>query len=104
MEEEEADQMLFPPLKYSLVMPGIYRSGYPNRKNFPFLKRLGLKSVLYLCPEDLADDNTEFLRQNGIKLLHYGIEGNKEPFVNIPPEVIRAALRDVLGKYTIFSF
>jgi tyrosine-protein phosphatase SIW14 len=28
--------------------------------------------------------------------LHYGIQGNKEPFVEIPPEVIQNALVDLL--------
>jgi hypothetical protein len=34
-----------------------YRSGYPNKKNFPFLKKMGLKSILYLCPEAYPDEN-----------------------------------------------
>jgi hypothetical protein len=36
---------------------GRYRSGYPNKKNFPFLKKMGLKSILYLCPEAYPDEN-----------------------------------------------
>ncbi|KAG9160525.1 hypothetical protein Leryth_019484 [Lithospermum erythrorhizon] len=35
----------------------------------------------------------EFLKANGIKLFQFGIEGCKEPFVNIPEEKIREALR-----------
>lgn len=30
--------VLVPPLNFGMVLAGIYRSGYPNSKNFPFLK------------------------------------------------------------------
>jgi tyrosine-protein phosphatase SIW14 len=36
------------------------------------------------------------MKQQGIQLLHYGIQGNKEPFVDIPDAVIRDALVDLL--------
>ena len=35
-----------PPMNYSQMAPGIYRSGYPVNRNFSFLKRLGLKSIV----------------------------------------------------------
>jgi len=38
----------------------------------------------------------EFLKSNGIKLFQFGIEGYKEPFVNIPQDTIREALKVVL--------
>lgn len=28
------------------------RAGYPNSKNHAFLKKLRLKTIIYLCPED----------------------------------------------------
>eukprot|EP01136_Pigoraptor_vietnamica_P003404 Opistho-1_new@32627 len=84
--------ILVPPLNFAMVAPGVYRSGYPNKKNFPFLQQLGLKSLLYLCPEPYAENNAAFLAENGIGLFHFGIFGNKEPFVEIPERVIRQAL------------
>lgn len=39
--------VLVPPLNFAMVSKGIYRSGYPNRKNFPFLAKLKLRSILY---------------------------------------------------------
>lgn len=38
--------VLVPPINFALVAPGVYRSGHPNRRNFGFLQRLGLKTVL----------------------------------------------------------
>uniref|UniRef100_J3MC86 Tyrosine specific protein phosphatases domain-containing protein n=1 Tax=Oryza brachyantha TaxID=4533 RepID=J3MC86_ORYBR len=52
--------------------------------------------LAYLCPEPYPETNTEFLAKNGIKLHQFGIEGRKEPFVNIPDDKIREALKVVL--------
>ncbi len=90
------EQVFVPPLNFSMVAPGVYRSGYPNKRNFPFLKRLGLRSICYLCPEDYLHANSEFMQQHGIQLLQFKILGNKEPFVDIPEEMIASALAAVL--------
>lgn len=89
--------VLIPPINFSMVAPGIYRSGYPSRKNFRFLQKIGIRSILCLTPEKYADNNMEFARQNGVRVLQYGIEGNKEPFVHIPEEVVRRAVVQVLN-------
>jgi len=98
-EEEELDStidLIIPPLNFAMVAKGVYRSGYPNPKNFPFLKKLGLKSIFYLCPEEYPRPHLDFIKRQGIKLFHFGIAGNKEPFVDIPDSVIRDALIQLL--------
>ncbi|WOL19104.1 putative tyrosine-protein phosphatase [Canna indica] len=85
-----------PPLNFAMVDYGLYRSGFPDTANFGFLKTLRLRSVLCLCPEPYPEANLEFLRENGIRLFQFGIDGRKEPFVNIPEETIREALKVVL--------
>jgi hypothetical protein len=40
------EEIYIVPENFALVSPFIYRSAFPKRKNFPFLKRLGLKSIL----------------------------------------------------------
>lgn len=37
-----------PPLSFSLVEDGIYRSGFPMPISFPFLEQLKLKTIIYL--------------------------------------------------------
>lgn len=37
-----------PPLNFSLVEDGIYRSGFPMPINYPFLEQLGIKTIIYL--------------------------------------------------------
>lgn len=37
-----------PPLNFSLVEDGIYRSGFPMPINYPFMEQLKLKTIIYL--------------------------------------------------------
>ncbi|KAL1212351.1 Tyrosine-protein phosphatase DSP1 [Cardamine amara subsp. amara] len=68
---------LIPPLNFSMVDNGIFRSGFPDSANFSFLQTLGLRSIIYLCPEAYPEINLQFLKSNGIRLFQFGIEGNK---------------------------
>ncbi|XP_006304089.2 probable tyrosine-protein phosphatase At1g05000 isoform X1 [Capsella rubella] len=68
---------LIPPLNFSMVDNGIFRSGFPDSANFSFLQTLGLRSIIYLCPEPYPETNLQFLKSNGIRLFQFGIEGNK---------------------------
>ena len=43
---EPAPEVLVPPINFALVVPGVYRSGHPNKKNFGFLKQLKLKGIM----------------------------------------------------------
>ncbi|ODV82399.1 protein-tyrosine phosphatase [Suhomyces tanzawaensis NRRL Y-17324] len=43
-----------PPLNFSLVEDGIYRSGFPMPINYTYLKQLGLKTIIYVG--DLGHD------------------------------------------------
>nr|ACG40839.1 tyrosine specific protein phosphatase family protein [Zea mays] len=102
------DDALVPPLNFAMVDDGIFRSGLPDAANFRFLLSLNLRSIVYLCPEPYPEENARFLRTNGIRLHQFAVEGSKsgptvldtmsaqEPFVHIPEETIREALKVVL--------
>nr|XP_051186413.1 probable tyrosine-protein phosphatase DSP4 isoform X1 [Lolium perenne] len=120
--EGEEPPQLVPPLNFAMVDHGVYRSGFPDASNLPFLESLRLRSILYLCPEPYPEANQEFLRARGIRLFQFGIDGSKgqfqakmvlflvlgpflclinpllviEPFVNIPEDRIREALKVVI--------
>ncbi|PKI84325.1 hypothetical protein MVES_001628 [Malassezia vespertilionis] len=89
---------LVPPENFAMVNSWIYRSSFPKKKHFPFLKTLGLRSVLTLILEDYPEQNINFLDENGIRFFQYGIPGNKEPFVQIPDKTITAALVTLLDR------
>lgn len=87
------EEIVVPPVNFSMVAKGVYRGSYPNYSNFSFLKNLGLKTVLYLCEEDYTQLNIDFLRENDISLITVQMEGNKPPFKTIPRVQMIEALR-----------
>ncbi|XP_010433092.1 PREDICTED: probable tyrosine-protein phosphatase At1g05000 [Camelina sativa] len=89
-------ELFVPPLNFAMVDNGIFRSGFPEPVSFSFLQSLRLRSIIYLCPEAYPEVNIEFAKSNGIQVFQFGIERCKEPFVNIPDEVIREALQVLL--------
>ncbi|KAF1834991.1 hypothetical protein BDW02DRAFT_314350 [Decorospora gaudefroyi] len=69
---------LVPPLNYGAVLPGIiYRSGYPEDKNYGFLQDLGIKTILTLVPEPLSPEYQGFMKEAGIQHFHVHIKANK---------------------------
>lgn len=50
-----------PPLNFSLVEDGIYRSGFPMPINYPFMKQLKLKTIIYVG--DLCHEKAKKKRQ-----------------------------------------
>jgi tyrosine-protein phosphatase OCA1 len=40
------------PKNFGLVEEDLYRSGQPNELNFPFLDKLGLKTIIVVSPEE----------------------------------------------------
>lgn len=89
-------ERVLPPLNFAMVMPGVYRSGYPSGMNHDFLRTLRLRTLIFLCPDDCSAENMHFYQCEGIDVFQFGIKGNKEPFVDIPPSVVADALRVVL--------
>lgn len=89
------DDVLEPPINFSMVDDGIFRSGFPQPSNFTFLRTLGLRSIIYLCPEPYPEENLKFLRSQNIQLFQFGIEGKKEAcvYASIPNEIILEALK-----------
>ena len=93
---DEIQAVYVPPLNFAMVSPGVYRSGYPVPRNFPFLRRLGLKTIVHLGPDDYLPKNSAFAAEQGIKVIHAPLLGNKEPFVSISNEELQAALLPLL--------
>ncbi|CAO3627862.1 unnamed protein product [Mucor hiemalis] len=74
---------LVPPLNFAMIASGLYRSGHPNKQNFAFLRKLKLKTIMYFALEDYPPEMQHFVEQEGIEVLHYKTEGNKEPFIEV---------------------
>ncbi|WWD00109.1 hypothetical protein V866_007017 [Kwoniella sp. B9012] len=67
--------VLVPPINFSLVAPGIYRSGHPNRKNFTFLSKLNLRGIVYLENEDepYRQDSLDFVNSSRLNLYRFDL-------------------------------
>ncbi|KAK8349969.1 hypothetical protein V6Z12_A06G177600 [Gossypium hirsutum] len=70
----DGEELFVPPLNFAMVDDGVFRSGFPYSANFSFLRSLGLRSIIYLCPEPYPETNNEFLKVNGIRLFQFNIE------------------------------
>lgn len=93
----QGSETLTPPENFAPVINKIYRLSFPQSQNFSFLKKLGLKSVLCLIPEEYPQAQLEFFEKEGIKLFQLGMSGNKEPFVKISSELITKAMKIVIN-------
>ncbi|WVQ77738.1 hypothetical protein IAR50_007428 [Cryptococcus sp. DSM 104548] len=92
------EEDLVPPENFSLVSSGVYRCGFPKKRNFKFMETLRLKTVLTLVLEEYPRANLEWCQSQDIQFMQFGIPGNKEPFDNIPEDVICAALVAICDK------
>ncbi|CAI9292495.1 unnamed protein product [Lactuca saligna] len=93
--ENSSDGLYIPPFNFAVVDDGIFRSGFPDTTNLSFLKTLGLRSIIYLCPEPYPEENLEFLNANAIQLHQFGIQKSKDqnPIMEIQEGKIRDALK-----------
>ncbi|CAK7896585.1 inositol phosphatase Siw14p [[Candida] anglica] len=97
LTKDDSNPELTPPENFAPVINTIYRSSFPQPINFTFLKKLKLKSILCLIPEEYPEIHTNFLKDEGVKLFQLGMSGNKEPFVKISSELITEAIKIVIN-------
>lgn len=45
-ESEPEDKIPGQPINFGTVVPGVYRSSYPKEDDYPFLQKLGLKTIM----------------------------------------------------------
>jgi len=90
------DKDFSPPMNFAIVERGLYRSSFPTKKNFSYLKKLGLKAILTLVVEEYPAKNRKFMRESGIDLIQIGLRSNKEPFVKVKQEKIEEAILKIL--------
>lgn len=73
-------EIVVPPLNFDMVAPGVYRSGHPNERNFRFLQRLNLRSIVYLANDDYRENVREWAAAEHLNVFHHRVNMNKEPF------------------------
>ncbi|EPQ29761.1 uncharacterized protein PFL1_02434 [Pseudozyma flocculosa PF-1] len=92
----QSNLTVVPPLNFDMISPGVYRSGHPNERNFGFLKRLNLKSVMYLANEEYRTNMTTWAQSQGIRIFHFRLDLNKEPLAEMDSTMVTSALLTIL--------
>lgn len=84
------------PPNFGRVGSQIFRSSFPKKQHFEFLKKLKLRSILVLLPEEYPEHNEEFCKENNIQIFQVPLDGNKEPFVHVKKEDLERAVNIAL--------
>ncbi|KAI8915432.1 tyrosine phosphatase family-domain-containing protein [Powellomyces hirtus] len=69
---------LYPPFRYGMVEEDLYRGAYPKERNFRFLSRLGLRTILSLTPEPANAELSAFCASNKITPIHVRVDKPKD--------------------------
>ncbi|KAI1426326.1 tyrosine phosphatase family-domain-containing protein [Xylaria sp. FL1777] len=72
-----------PPVNFSMVCEGLYRSGYPQTQDYPFMQGLNLKTIVTLVNKELPDGYQEFIRNNQITHKIFDMAGTKKEDISI---------------------
>eukprot|EP00760_Papus_ankaliazontas_P032214 PhM_4_TR5691/c0_g1_i1/m.18288 len=79
-----------PPLRYHIVDNGVSCGGYPTLRNFSFLRRLKLRTIISIVPEEPTADLQEFCRHEKIRLRHISCEAFRDRVPLLPNDLLTA--------------
>lgn len=82
-----------PPANFAPVERHLYRSAVPLPVSFPFIRLLGVRTIIWLSVEDPSDEFLDFVDSRGIRLEHLGLlTEHVRPWDLIGNDVIEEAL------------
>ncbi|KAI9321429.1 protein-tyrosine phosphatase, partial [Dichotomocladium elegans] len=87
---------------FGMIEEDLYRSGQPNELNFPFLEKLGLKTIVWLAPEEpnqrlqVFRMRLDFIDDQEIQLHHLGVVSSLNAWDPITEEAVLEALDLIL--------
>ncbi|KAK3360895.1 tyrosine phosphatase family-domain-containing protein [Lasiosphaeria ovina] len=84
------------PINFGVVVPGVYRSSFPQTEDHLFLKGLKLKTIITLVQKDFPQGYEAFMCANGIKHHVVDMKGTKKE--EIPIATMKTILGLVLGR------
>lgn len=79
-----------PPTNFAVVLPGLYRSAYPQAPDYPFMQALNLKTIVTLVGKDLPDGFQQFIDTNHIQHLIFDMVGTKK--AEIPVKTMQSII------------
>ncbi|AEO61503.1 hypothetical protein MYCTH_2311715 [Thermothelomyces thermophilus ATCC 42464] len=84
------------PANFGIVVPGVYRSSFPQSEDYAFIEGLKLKTIVTLVQKESPQGYDDFLHRNGIKHAVFDMKGTKKEA--IPVATMKSILRIVLDR------
>ncbi|KAM7191334.1 Tyrosine phosphatase family domain containing protein [Rhypophila sp. PSN 637] len=84
------------PANFGVVVPGVYRSSFPQVDDHEFIGRLGLKTIVTLVQKDFPEGYDAFIHKNKIKHHVFDMRGTKKE--RIPDKTMKAILGLVMNQ------
>ena len=111
--KDKTDKQFEFPINFAEVVKGVYRSSFPHPRNFPALKKLRLKTIMYvllrsitlsqlterdstLVDEPYTYAHEEFIRENNITHHRILVQAHKDPKTRNPDAVFNRILQIIL--------
>ncbi|PVZ96591.1 hypothetical protein BB558_007492 [Smittium angustum] len=73
-----SSEFYIPPYRFGRVEIGLYRGGYPKKRNSSFLERLKLKTIISLIPKEANEVLKSFCSKNNIEHVFIPVEFPEE--------------------------
>ncbi|KAK2072580.1 hypothetical protein P8C59_006927 [Phyllachora maydis] len=84
------------PANFGVVVPGVYRSSYPQTADYAFLQHLRLKTIVTLVQKEFPEGYKTFVSEHGIKHHVFDMKGTKKE--EVPIKTMKQILRLVLDQ------
>ncbi|KAL2263872.1 hypothetical protein VTK26DRAFT_4668 [Humicola hyalothermophila] len=84
------------PANFGIVVPGVYRSSFPQSEDYTFIESLKLKTIVTLVQKEFPQGYDEFIRKNRIQHHVFNMKGTKK--AAIPVQTMKSILRLVLDR------
>mmetsp|Transcript_2459 Transcript_2459/g.3496 ORF Transcript_2459/g.3496 Transcript_2459/m.3496 type:complete len:298 (+) Transcript_2459:133-1026(+) len=96
-EKTSFSDVIIPPFRFASVELDIFRGAYPTLRNYRYLSRLKLKSVLSLTPEPPIADLQNFCKEEQINLVHISAGKSNAEIVPLAASDVGQALSLLVG-------
>ncbi|GAB1313456.1 tyrosine-protein phosphatase siw14 [Madurella fahalii] len=84
------------PVNFGVVVPGVYRSSFPQSEDYAFIESLKLKTIITLVRKEFPHGYDAFIQKNSIKHCVIDMKGTKKE--DIPIKTMKSILRLVLDR------
>ncbi|KAK8086591.1 tyrosine phosphatase [Apiospora phragmitis] len=84
------------PMNFGCIIPGVFRSSYPQAQDLAYLRQLKLKTIVTLVQKDLPEGFQEFINGNGITHKVFDMVGTKK--AEIPMGLMRSIMEIIADR------